>query len=217
MISLRRFSLLSWSRCFVRFFAFSARLSNLLRELKSLSFKEFQSLWILFFWSFLKSYELFMRCVSVVSASRVVNMFIITLNLFFIFFFNRLKRWFFCWIEVNSSRSIFKTSTYATKLFTLCDWFYLVALYFCATIKRRFCEFFIKSIKKFKKFFHFHVFCMIFRFFSFLLFQRCDDVSRMNCWIQLILIHFEKKYEKLISKALRALRVQSLNFLKLLS
>ena len=158
-----------------------------------------------------------MRYINVANASRVVNIFITTLNFFFIFFFNRLKRWFFCWIEVNSSRSIFKTSTYATKLFTLCDWFYLVALYFCATIKRRFCEFFIKSIKKFKKFFHFHVFCMIFRFFSFLLFQRCDDVSRINCWTQLILIHFEKKYKKLISKALRALRVQFLNFLKLLS
>ena len=144
----------------------------------------------------MKNCELFMRCVNVVNASRVINMFIITLNFFFIFFLNRLRRWFLCWIEVNSSRLIFKTSTYATKSFTFCDWFYFVASYFYAAIKRRFCEFFIKSIRKFEKFFHFHVFCMIFRFFSFLLFQRCDDVSRMNYWIQLILIHFEKKYEK---------------------
>ena len=158
-----------------------------------------------------------MRCVSVINALYVVNMFITTLSFFFIFFFYRLKRWFFCWIEVNSLRLIFKTSIYATKSFTLCDWFYFVALCFYTAIKRRFCEFFIKSIKKFKKFFHFHVFYIIFRFFSFLLFQRCDNVSRMNYWTQLILIHFERKYERLILKALRALRVQFLNFLKLLS
>ena len=76
---------------------------------------------------------------------------------------------FFCWIEINLSRSIFKISTYATKLFTFCNWFYLVASCFCTTIKRRFCEFFIKSIRKFEKFFHFHVFCMIFKFFFFVI------------------------------------------------
>ena len=169
MISLRRSSLLNRFYYFVRFFAFSARLSNFLRELKSFSFKKFQSLWILFFWLFLKNCEFFMRCVNVANASRVVNMFITTLNFFLIFFFNRLKRWFFYWIKANSSKSIFKTSIYAMKLFTFCDWFYFVASYFYATIKRRFCEFFIKSIKKFEKFFHFHVFCIIFKFFSFLL------------------------------------------------
>ena len=34
-------SLLNRSRCFMRFYAFSARLSSLLRELKSLLFKKF--------------------------------------------------------------------------------------------------------------------------------------------------------------------------------
>ena len=158
-----------------------------------------------------------MRCVNVANASRVVNMFITTLNFSFIFFFNRLRKWFLYWIEVNSSRSIFKTSTYATKLFTFYDWFCFAASYFCAAIKHRFCEFFIKLIKKFEKFFHFHVFCIIFKFFSFLLFQRCNDVSRINCWTQLILIYFEKKYERLVSKTLKALCVQFLNFLKFLS
>ena len=153
------------SRCFVRFFAFSARLLNLLLKLKLFSLKKFYSLWILFFWLFLKSCEFFMRCVNVANASCIINISVTTLNFFFIFFFNRLKRWFLYWIEVNSSKSIFKTSTYAMKLFIFCDWFCFAALYFCITIKRWFCEFFIKSIEKFEKFFHFHVFCIILKFF----------------------------------------------------
>ena len=135
MILLRRFSLLNRSCYFERFFAFSARLSNLLRKLKSLSFKKFRSLWILFFWSFLENCEFFMRCVNVANASHVVNMFIITLS-FFIFFFNWLRKWFLCWIEITLSKSIFKISTYAMKLFTFCNWLCFVASCFYTAIER---------------------------------------------------------------------------------
>ena len=106
-----------------------------------------------------------MRCVNVANALRVINIFITILNFSFIFFFNWLKRWFLCWIEINLSKLIFKTSTYATKLFTFCDWFCFVVSCFYITTKHWSCKFFIKSIRKFEKFFYFHVFYIIFKFF----------------------------------------------------